>query len=409
MGVSTLPLTDTAIRKLKGRTKPYKVADANGLYLLIKPDGAKYWRLKYRHAGKEKLLALGVYPDVPLADARQARDEAKALIKKRLDPVNARKQQQQAVELASANTFAVVARDWIDKQKQRWIPAHAEAVLDSFEKNIFPDVGSRPITSITAPELLASLRKVEKRGALDTAQRLLQRCSRVFRYGIASGSCTDDPAADLRGALTAPKRNNYAALSANELPEFLEKLEAYDGRLETKLALRLLLLTMLRSGELRGAQWTEIDVDAAQWQIPAERMKMRTAHLVPLSRQALQALEALRLRTGTSRFVFPNLAKRDKVMSENTMLYALYRLGYHSRTTGHGFRATASTILNEMGWKADAIERQLAHAERNKVRAAYHRSEYLDERREMMQAWADYLDAVAAAGKVVPFRKGMSA
>jgi integrase len=270
---------------LKGRSKPYKVADANGLYLLIKPDGAKYWRPKYRHAGKEKLLALGVYPDVPLADARQAQDDTKALIKKRLDAVNARKQQQQAVELASANTFDAVARDWIDKQKQRWIPTHVEAVLDSFEKNIFPDVGSRPITSITAPELLASLGKVEKRGALDTAQRLLQRCSRVFRYGITPGSCTYDPAGDQRGALAAPKRNNYAALSADELPEFLSKLEAYDGRLETELALRLLLLTMLRSGELRGAQWTEMDVDAAQWQIPAEPRE--DAHRAP--RAALQA------------------------------------------------------------------------------------------------------------------------
>ena len=400
-----MPQTDKAIRNSRGRAKQYKLADGGGLYLLVKPNGKRYWRLKYRHADKEKLLALGVYPAVPLADARLARDEAKKLIKKRLDPLALKKQEQHVMQVASANTFEIVARDWIEKQKHRWIPAHTAAVLESLENDIFPDLGSRPITSITAPELLAPLRKIEKRGALETAGRVLQRCGSVFRYGIATGVCTYNPAGDLRGALAAPKRTNYAALSADELPEFLTKVQTYDGRPETKLALRLLLLTMVRSGELRGAEWGEIDVDAAQWRIPAERMKMRIPHIVPLSRQAQEAFEELRKLTGTGRFVFANLTNRAKVMSENTMLYALYRLGYHSRATGHGFRATASTILNEQGWKADAIERQLAHTEKNKVRAAYHRSEYLDERRKMMQAWADYLDSLASGPAVLAIRQ----
>jgi integrase len=394
-----LALTDTAIRKAKGGEKPYKLSDAGGLYLLVKSDRAKYWRLKYRLAGKEKLLALGVYPNVSLAEAREARDEAKGLIKDRLDPVNARRQKRRADHVASGNTVEVIARKWIETQRHRWVPSHASRVLESLEADVFPDLGSRPITSIGAPDLLATLRKIEKRGALETAQRVLQRCSAVFRFGIASGICHSNPAGDLRGALTAPKRENYAALSAADLPEFLTKLKTYEGRPETKLALQLLMLTIVRSGELRTAHWSEFDLDAAEWRIPAERMKMRAAHLVPLSRQAIEALTALGQITGTNGFLFPGVSNRKKCMSENTMLYALYRMGYHSRATGHGFRATASTILNEQGWNPDAIERQLAHVERNKVRAAYHRSEYLAERRKMMQAWADYLDA-AASGKV---------
>lgn len=400
-----MALTDPAIRKAKGREKQYKLADAAGLYLLVKPDGSKYWRLKYRHSGKEKLLAIGVYPQVTLAAAREARDGAKALLKQGLDPVVTRRQVRYAAAVATRNTFELVARDWIDKQRLRWVPDHAERVLQSLEADVFPDIGSRPMSEITAPELLLTLRKIEKRGALETAQRILQRCGSAFRYGIASGICLNNPAADLRGALQAPSRSNYAALSAADLPEFLTELGAYDGRPETILALRLLLLTWARSGELRAAQWPEFDLKQAEWRIPAERMKMRTPHLVPLSRQAITALKALQKITGSQDYLFPAVSSPTKCMSENTMLYAIYRMGYHSRATGHGFRATASTIMNEMGWNADAIERQLAHKERNKVRAAYHRSEYLPERRKMMQAWADYLDALAAGGEVVEMRR----
>jgi integrase len=390
---------------LKGRAKQYKLADAGGLYLLVKPDGSKYWRFKYHHAGKEKLLAFGVYDDVSLASAREKRDQAKALIKQRLDPGVVKKVRRHAEKVASANTFEIVAREWIGRQAKRWIPAHSDRVLDSLDADIFPEIGDRPIAAITAPELLAALRKIEFRGALETAQRVLQRCGSVFRFGIASGLCTYNPAADLRGALATPKRKNYAALSAKDLPEFLAKLNAYDGRPETTIAIRLLMLTIVRTGELRGAEWSEFDLDAAQWVVPGERMKMGAPHLVPLSKQCIRELKVLHEITGAGTYLFPQVNKPEKCMSENTILFALYRMGYHSRATGHGFRATASTILNEMGWKPDAIERQLAHTEKNKVRAAYHRSEYLDERKKMMQRWADYLDSVAAGGKVIPIRK----
>lgn len=400
-----MALSEVTVRNAKGKDKAYKLADGGGLYILVNPDGSKYWRLKYRFAGKEKLLALGVYPSVRMAAARERREEAKRLLNENLDPAIARKEEKRAAQISAANTFELIAREWIEQQSNRWTPNHAKRVLESLEDNIFPGIGFRPIAGITPPELLAELRKTESRGALETAQRLLQRCNGVFRYAVSTGRCERNPAAELRGALKSPKRENHAALSADELPEFLQKLEAYDGHLQTKLALRLLVLTFVRSGELRAAEWTEFNLEAAEWRIPAERMKMRAPHIVPLSRQALEALDQLKKLTGKGRFLFPNQSKSDACMSENTMLYALYRMGYHSRATGHGFRATASTILNEQGWKADAIERQLAHAERNKVRAAYHRSEYLDERQRMMQGWADYLDGIATGAKVKPIRK----
>lgn len=401
-----MPLTDTAIRKAKGHTKPRKLFDGGGLYLLVNPNGAKYWRLKYRHANREKVMALGVYPHVSLKQARESRDVAKRILKQGQDPVTMRKLERRALEANAANTFERIARQWIENQRNQWTPDHADRVECSLEKEIFPELGSRPIRDITAPELLMALRKVEKRGALETAQRVLQRCGAVFRYGISVGACDVNPAADLRGAIKAPKKRvSRNAVSAGELPEFLRKLDAYDKlRPETRLALRLLILTFVRPGELRGAQWSEFDLDKAEWRIPAERMKMREPHIVPLSRQALAVLKELEPLTGHKRCLFPNQSDPTKPMSENTLLYAMYRLGYHSRATAHGFRATASTILNEQGWKPDVIERQLAHAERNKVRAAYNRAQYLAERRKMMQTWADYLDASKDGDKVVTLR-----
>lgn len=399
-------LTDTEIRKSKARERPYKLADAGGLYLLINPAGQRYWRFKYRHAGKERLLALGTYPGVTLAQARQGRDDAKRLLKDGQDPVTTRKRQRRATESAAANTFERVAREWAKQQHERWVPGHRDRVLDSLEKDIFPDIGSRPIHEVTAQDLLETLRRVEKRGATETAQRILQRCSSVFRYGISSGKCASNPATDLRGALKPHVATSRAALSDKELPEFLKKLNAYEGRPETKIALRLIMLTFVRPGEIRGAEWGEFDVEKAEWRIPAARMKMRAEHVVPLSSQALQALEELRPFSGRSKLLFPNMANHEKPMSENTLLYAMYRMGYHSRATAHGFRATASTILNEQGFRPDVIERQLAHAERNKVRKAYNRAQYMDERQKMMQAWADYLDGVAAGGNVVSIKAG---
>jgi len=395
-----VPLTEIAIRKAKPRIKQYKLGDSGGLYLLIKPDGAKYWRAKYRHGGKEKLLSFGVYPPVTLAEARAERDKAKVLLKQGLDPIASRKRRRREMEIATANTFEVVARDWVQRQQHQWVSDHTARVLESLVANVFGDLGSRPIKDITPPDLLATLRKIENRGALETAQRVLQRCSAVFRYAIASGICVTNPAADLHGAVKSPKSGNYAALGAADLPEYLTKLAGYDGRPETRHALRLLLLTFVRTRELRGAEWTEINVDAAEWRVPPERMKMGVEHIVPLSRQTMATIEALRPITGHSRFLFPNMANPETCMSNNTMLYAIYRMGYHSRATGHGFRTTASTILNEQGFPADAIERQLAHGERNKVRAAYNKAEYLPARRRMMQAWADYLDGLASGAKI---------
>jgi integrase len=400
-----VPLSEIAIRSAKPREKPYKLTDGGGLYVLVNPDGSKYWRLKYRFGGKEKLLSLGVYPEVRGAEAREQRDQAKRLLKAGSDPSRVRKAQKRAALLSATNTFEAIAREWVESKRNRWTPEHADRVLSSLEEEIFPDLGARPIIEIAAPELLATLRKIESRGALETAKRVLQRSHAVFLYAIATGRCERSPAADLRGALKTPKRNNRAALSAADLPEFLRKLDAYDGHKQTRLALKLQVLTFVRPGELRAAEWSEFDRDKAEWRIPPERMKMRAPHVVPLSRQALAVLEELKALTGRGRFLFPNQSKPDACISENTMLYAIYRMGYHSRATGHGFRATASTILNEQGWRADAIERQLAHAERNKVRAAYHRSEYLDERRKMMQAWADYLDALRAGASVTSIRR----
>lgn len=400
-----MPLTDTAIKKAKSSEKQYKLGDSGGLYLLVTPDGAKYWRLKYRHAGKERLLAIGVYPAVSLAEAREDRDEAKRLLKQGTDPVLHRKQQRHSAAVAAANTLKLVAREWHEKQKHRWIDHHAQSVMGSLETNVFPNLGDRPIREITALELLTTLRKIEKRGALDVAQRVLQRCSAVFRYGIAAGLCAYNPAADLRGALKRPKSKNHPALSEAELPEFLQKLEAYEGRPETKGALRLLLLTFVRTTELRGAEWTEFDVQAAEWIVPAARMKMNLEHIVPLSRQAIAIIESLRPITGHTAYVFPHMSRSDKCMSENTMLYALYRMGYHARATGHGFRTTASTILNERGFNPDAIERQLAHVAQNKVRGVYNKAEYLPIRRTIMQAWADHLDGLYSGCGVTPLKK----
>jgi Phage integrase central domain/Arm DNA-binding domain/Phage integrase family len=305
LGVSEMALSDVRIRNANPALKQYELGDGGGLYVLVKPDGAKYWRFKYRFSGKEKLLALGVYPAVRVADARSARDDAKRLLAEGSDPSNARKEQKRATELSAANTFEALAREWVEQKRNAWTPAHAERVLDSLITNVFPDIGFRPIVEILAPQLLAVLRKIESRNALEVASRVYQRCGAVFRYAVATGRCERSPVADLRGALKAPKREHRAALSAADLPEYLRKLEAYDGHLQTKLALKLLALTFVRTGELRGAEWTEFDIEHSEWRIPAERMKMRAPHIVPLSRQALAVLEQLKPITGGGRFLFP--------------------------------------------------------------------------------------------------------
>jgi integrase len=405
-----MALTAMAIRNAKPREKAYKLADGNGLYLLINPDGARYWRLKYRFAGKEKLLALGVLDEVSLAEARARRDDAKRLLRDGVDPAAERKARKLKVKHAAANSFKAVAEEWMAKQRPKWTAGHADRVQRSIELNLFPDLGARAISDIKPSDVLATLRKIEARGAHELRERVQQRASMIFRYAVATGRCERDPAADLRGAFTSPTRHNYAAIEAKELPAFFSKLSEYDGEPTTKLAIRLLMLTFVRTGELRGAKWSEFDFDAAEWRIPAERMKMRQEHIVPLSRQALDVLRDLQTLTGRGALLFPSRSNVTKPISENTILYALYRMGYHSRATGHGFRSTASTILNELGFPGDVIERQLAHQPKNKVRAAYNRAQYLPERRTMMQHWADLLDAFANGDhKVIAGRFGRAA
>ena len=403
-----MPLTDTRVRSAKPQDKAYKLSDGGGMYLLVTPDGGRYWRLDYRFAGKRRTLALGVYPIMTLSGARAGRDEARRLLTQDIDPNAAKKARKRAAKVAGENTFEAVAREWIANQRHRLAVRYCALLLARLEADVFPHIGSRPIAEVDAPELLDVLRRVEKRGVIETARRLRQICGQVFRYAIASSRAKHDPSADLRGALKSPGRpRGHKAMPLDEVPTFLKALETYDGDQRTRLALRLMVLTFARTTELRAARWSEIenvDGNEPMWRIPAERMKMKREHIVPLAPQAVAVLRELRTLLGSdaSPFLFPS-PSRDKHMSNNTMLYALYRMGYHSRATIHGFRSMASTALNEMGFRPDVIERQLAHQEQNAVRAAYNHAEYLNERRAMMKRWADHLDTIAAEN-VVPFK-----
>ena len=390
-----ISLSDAKARNAKPKSRPYKLSDGGGLFLLVMPNGSRYWRLRYFFGGKEKSLALGVYPDVSLADAREKRSLASKALAAGNDPSLVKREAKRLAVIRSGNSFETIAREWHEKRLHEWSPSTARLTLKRLELYALPKLGNRPIAEITPPELLAVLRVVEQRGALETARRTMQTCGKIFMYAIATGRAERNPVPDLRGALKVPVVTHRSFLSARELPEYLAKLDAYDGDVLTQLALRLLLLTFVRTTELRGAEWKEIDWEKAEWRIPAERMKMKELHIVPLSKQALAVLDELKQPSGLQAYLFPNIQKPGRHMSENTMLFALYRMGYHSRATGHGFRSTASTILNEHGFRADVIERQLAHGERNAVRAAYNHAQYLPERREMMQWWADYLTRLA--------------
>jgi integrase len=383
-----MPLTDTAVRNAKGRERPLKLGDGGGLHLLVNPDGTRYWRMAYRYQGRQKTLALGVYPIVSLADARMARDAAKKLLARDVDPSQVRKDQKRGARLSAKNTFEAVAREWCENQKEGWTARYHNHVVTQLEADVYPQIGSQPIMDIEPPELLAVLRNVEKRGALEIAKRLRQTVGQVFRYGIVTGRAKRDPSVDLKGALKAAGRQaHHKAMPREDLPEFLRASSAYDGAARTRLGLRLAMLTFVHTTELRAARWDEIDLEGAEWRIPAERMKMRSPHIVPLSRQAVETFAELGAIAGKSPYVFPSPGV-EGCMSNNTMLYAMYRMGFHGRATVHGFRAVASTLLNEMGFHPDWIERQLAHDERNKVRAAYNHAQYLPERRRMMQQWA---------------------
>jgi integrase len=408
-----MPLTDVKVRTTKPNGKAFKLFDSGGLYLELGPAGGKYWRWKYRFAGKEKRLAFGVYPDVSLKAAREKRDKARQQLAAGIDPGEARKAEKQAQ--AGAEAFEAVAREWHAKFSPSWVPSHRDRILRRLDNDVFPWVGKRPISDIRAPEVLALLRRIESRGALETAHRAMQNCGQIFRYAVATGRAERDPTGDLRGALPPPKEKHHASiLEPKRITELLRAIDGYQGFLVTKCALRLAPLVFVRPGELRKAQWQEIDLEKAEWRIPAERMKMREHHIVPLSRQAVEILREIEpltnrpmpSRPNAPRYVFPSARTRERPMSENAILAALRRMGYtKEEMTGHGFRSMASTLLHEQGCNHQAIERQLAHAERNSVSAAYNFAEHLSERRKMMQDWADYLDGLKATSDVIPLFK----
>lgn len=398
-------LTDAIIRNTKPKDKPFKLTDGAGLYLLINPTGSRLWRLRYHIGGLEKKLSIGPYPEVSLKEAREKAVEAKKAIRTGIDPSQAKKAQKASA--SGADSFETIAREWFEKFSTGWAPGHAERVIRLLERDVFPWIGNRPIKVISAPELLSVLRRVESRGAVDTAHRCRQTAGAVFRYAIATGRAERDPVPDLRGAIPPAREGHMAAMTdPKALGGLLRAIDAYEGGLIVRCALRLAPLVFVRPGELRRAEWKEIDFERGEWIIPGEKMKMREPHIVPLSRQAVEILREIQPFTGGSPYVFPSPTSMTRPISDMALLTALRRMGISKEEmTIHGFRSTASTLLNAQGWPADVIERQLAHVERNKVRAAYNRHDYLAERRKMMQAWANYLDELKAGGEVIPFRK----
>lgn len=403
-----MALTDTTCKNAKcPPEKPRtRYADSGGLYLEVMPTGGKHWRWKYRWMGKEKRLAIGTYPAVALAQARRARDDARIALKSGQDPVQGKKDAKAAALVRMENNFEAVARAWFEHWKGPKTARHSDYVLRRLEADVFPEIGRRAIADITAPMLLAVAKKIEARDALDIAKRALQTCGQIFRYAVAHGIIERNPAADVKpsDALKPRKKTHYARLDAKDLPELLRKIAVYQGTPYTRLAMELMALTFVRTGELINATWSEFDLDAAEWRIPAERMKMRTTHIVPLSTQTLQVLNLLRELKGLSDYLFPGERDHEKPMSNNTILAALERMGYKHRMTGHGFRGIASTILHEQGYRHDIIELQLAHQERDEVSAAYNFATYLPERRKMMQAYADHLDQLRQGAKIIPLR-----
>jgi integrase len=427
-----MPLTDSQIRNTKPGDKPIKLTDGGGLYLEVRPSGAKLWRYRYRIGGKENVFAIGEYVQAPsgetkeqaqsrrnagmltLAEARARREECRALVKQGIHPAHHR--QAALIEQSARNacTFKAVAREWIAKKKPKWTPYYLRQVERFLEADVFPYIGNLPIRDVTPPHLLKILQRVEGRGAETVALLLRQWASAIFRYAVSTLRADIDPAAALRGAIERPDVVHHKPMSRNQIADFVRALDSYGGYRTTVIALRLLLLTFVRTVELRAARWDEIDFDRAEWRIPAERMKMREPHIVPLSRQALELLRELHSYTGGRAFLFPNHRNPKTCMTATTLNRALERMGFNGRGSidfsAHSFRATASTILNEIGSRPDVIERQLAHAERNKTRASYNHAEYLEERRAMMQQWADMIDEmVKGDGKVTPISKSAAA
>ncbi|HDR9878272.1 TPA: DUF4102 domain-containing protein [Burkholderia cenocepacia] len=407
-----MPLTDTAIKNAKPADKPVRLFDGGGLYLEVAPSGGKWWRLKYRFGGKEKRISLGVYPDVPLKEARERRDKARALLEAGADPGEAKKAEKRAAQLSTENSFEAVAREWHAKYTPSWSASHGARLLRRLEVDAFPWIGGKPIAELAPPDVLDVLRRVEKRGALETAHRLHANVGQVCRYAVATGRAARDVTADLRGALPPVQQEHMAAITdPRQVAELLRAIDGYQGTLPVSCALRLAPLLFQRPGELRAAEWAEFDLDAGTWEIPSDRMKRTKqgkaaggAHIVPLPTQAVAILRELQLLTGNGRLLFPSVRTKDRPMSDNTVNAALRRLGYDGDTmTGHGFRAMARTILDEvLGVPAPIIEAQLAHTVKDPLGRAYNRTAHLQQRREMMQKWADYLDRLKAGAQIIP-------
>ncbi|MEI7150991.1 tyrosine-type recombinase/integrase [Pectobacterium carotovorum] len=389
-----MPLNARQIETAKPQDKEYKLTDGAGLYLLIKPNGAKYWRLKYRVAGKEKKLSIGVYPDISLAEARLKREEARKIVASGGDPSEQKQVERQAKKINIDNTFKAIALEWHEYKRPNWSKGYAEDLMEAFENDIFPDIGKRPVAEVKPLEMLTTLRKLEKRGVLDKLRKIRQACNQVFRYAIVTGRAENNPASELASALPPPKATHYPHLLPDELPDFLRALSTYSGSKVTQLATRILMLTGVRTIELRQAEWKEFDFEKQLWEVPKERMKMRRPHLVPLSNQVIEALQQLYAVTGRYNLVFPGRNDITKPMSEASINQVLKRIGYHGKATGHGFRHTMSTILHEQGYNTAWIELQLAHVDKNTIRGTYNHAQYLEQRRGMLQWYGNFVDGL---------------
>jgi integrase len=402
-----MALTDTEIRKSRPQDKPYKLSDGAGLYIWVTPSGGRKWRASYRHEGKQKTMTYGGYPEVSLSLARDRHRGARKLLAEGTDPMGQRKAVKTAQEAANVNSFASVAGLFLDHWQEGKSLRHVDSVRRRMAADILPTMGSRPIGAIEAPEVVAMIKAIEQRGAHDIAKRALETTGQVFRYAIAHGYAKRNPAVEIKPSdiLKSVRKTNYARIDVKALPELLKKIEVYRGTHVTRLAIKLLALTFVRTSELIGAKWSEFDLEASRWDIPAERMKMRTPHVVPLAKQTLEVLEMLQPLSGGSEWLFPGERDRSKPMSNNTILKGLERMGYKGTMTGHGFRGLASTILHERGCVHEHIELQLAHAPRNAVSAAYNHALYLEPRAKMMQEWADFLEQTQRGAKVLLFRE----
>lgn len=398
-----MALTDVKVKTAKPKDKPYKLADGGGMYLLINANGSKYWRMKYRFAGKEKMLSIGVYPDVSLADAREKRSEARKILSAGGDPGEVKKEEKIAQQMSQKNTFEAIAREWHQTKADRWSLRYREEIIDTFEKDIFPHTGRRPIVDIKPMDWLEILRRLEKRGALEKMRKVRQRCNEVYRYAIVTGRAEYNPVSDLATALATPKKTHFLFLTVEELPHFLKDLAGYTGSIITKTATQIIMLTGVRTQELRFARWEDIDFEKKLWEIPAEVMKMKRPHIVPLSEQVIALFAQLEPISRHHPLVFIGRNDPRKPISKESINQVIELLGYKGRLTGHGFRHTMSTILHEQGFNSALIETQLAHVDKNAIRGTYNHAQYLDGRREMMQWYADYIVELST-GKVTPLK-----